>query len=133
MDMKECYIKMQKAWVGDWNIRVGDTLKVLRKSKREEWNGWVSTMDKYVGMCGEVMGISETSILLQFSDGRYYFPWFVLGLAFHKPAVPSLPNLPERLDNVIERYFGLEMGNKSTFKEMMLTVLQEAKQERRST
>ena len=77
-ELKEAYLKMQEAS----GIKIGDTVKVLRKAKRNEM-GWGTTwnsgaMDKFIGKELVVTGFGsrvENGFML---DDEFVYPFFVL-------------------------------------------------------
>lgn len=77
MDIKEAYKVMQAAC----GIKVGDTVKVIRKAQSHEmgWdNNWSS--DRFVGKAGRVVDIRTTGSGVQI-DGdcdNFLFPFFCL-------------------------------------------------------
>ena len=73
------YVALQKAS----GIKVGDTVKVLRKANSHEmgWNNkWTVEMDEFVGMTFivEDLRAADGIGLMQGNCGPYNFPFFVL-------------------------------------------------------
>jgi hypothetical protein len=77
---KKTYIERQRAWVEEVGLKVGDTVKILRKAEADEngWNNnWASNMDAYVGKEVKVMQLypdADYGIGL----GPWDYPYFVL-------------------------------------------------------
>ncbi len=81
MNIKEAYKVMQAAWVDLYDVKVGDTVRMLRVAKSEElgWDTcWVSPMNCRVGQSGVVKTILETDIGVEFEDDWHNFPFFCL-------------------------------------------------------
>lgn len=75
MDIRECYIKMQE----NCGIKIGDTVKVLRKAVLDElgWEcSWLSLMDDHIGKEFTVSAL-EGSEGIRLDNG-YLYPFFVL-------------------------------------------------------
>jgi len=75
MNIREAYQVLQAEWVKLYNVEVGDTVKVLRKAKKNElgWsNSWESCM--FVKQKKRVEGIGHNIVL----DDGYGYPFFVL-------------------------------------------------------
>ena len=82
------YVALQKAS----GIKVGDTVKVLRKANSHEmgWNNkWTVEMDEFVGMTFivEDLRAADGIGLMQGNCGPYNFPFFVLEMV--KPKIPN--------------------------------------------
>ena len=93
MELTSAYVKLSNAS----GIKVGDTVKVLRKAKDDEmgWdNSWDSDMDGYVGRTFQVQRLDDGRGF-RLSDGStgsgcYSFPFFVLEkMPKPKPVVPT--------------------------------------------
>lgn len=81
MGIKEAYKVMQAAWVKEYDVRVGDTVKVLRIAKSHEtgWdNNWPS--DRFVDKTGKVADIRTTGSGVQIGGDcdNFLFPFFCL-------------------------------------------------------
>ena len=81
-EVEEAYQVMFDDYVK--NIKVGDSVKVMRKTFGGELGSdiyWNSAMDETVGVIGTVAKISGNSIRVQFSapiNSSWYYPWFCL-------------------------------------------------------
>jgi hypothetical protein len=75
--IKPPYSERQAEWVKEHDVKVGDTVKVLRMFDAKE-NGFIhysnSSMKQHVGVKYKVTVIGETAIVL----GDYWWPYFVL-------------------------------------------------------
>ncbi len=81
--MRTKYVEAQKKFIKTTNLKVGDKVKIVRKSFDHElgWdNKWCSDMNDTIGKIGvvrEIMLISGISISI-LGDGCWNFPFFVL-------------------------------------------------------
>lgn len=68
----------QSVWVGDYCLKEGTFVKVLRKARKDEYDwedAWMPDMDDYIGGVHKVTQICPDGIEL---DSDYIFPYFVL-------------------------------------------------------
>ena len=76
----EIYLKKQKAWIEEHQVKVGDKVKVLWAAVEDErgWNNsWITPdMDRTVGKIRRIVGIGD-DIALNGKNGLGY-PYFVL-------------------------------------------------------
>ena len=95
MEIKEAYQVMQK----ECGIKVGDTVKVLRKAKSHEmgWSAsWVAPdMDAMVGKEFVVDGIFHEGGICR---DKWAFPFFVLEKVKDAPVKSSIEQLIDTLD-----------------------------------
>lgn len=78
-----CYEDQVKQWIEENNLKVGDYVKVLRKTEPYEnkWGSfWVDEMSDYIGKALKVLAINSLIglISLECDDAVYDFPYFVL-------------------------------------------------------
>jgi len=88
MTDKEAYQHLQASWVRDNNVKVGDTVKVLRAPTTPEELGYggleVGEKRRYVGRTFEIiglgmLGIKNLAVVLDVPDSRFNcFPFFCL-------------------------------------------------------
>ena len=75
------YEKLQKVWVEETGLKIGDKVKVLRKFEDYEFGSspyWKSEMYQTIGEIGEVIEINTDSIKVNFGDDRWLFPFRAL-------------------------------------------------------
>ncbi len=89
MDIKEAYKVMQAAWVDLYDVKVGDTVRVLRVPKHYELGAECDTeaaKESMVGGQHKIKEIKPQHILLKTSDGMARnFPFFCLEKIKSKP------------------------------------------------
>lgn len=76
MDIKEAY----KVMIKNCGIKVGDTVKVLRGWQYGELGNEidVGSATKKIGETGKVTEMNDDDIQVNFGDGYFYYPFFVL-------------------------------------------------------
>ena len=75
------YDKLQKVWVEETGLKVGDKVKVLRRFEDCELGSipnWDPQMPVTIGEVGEVFGINTDSIRVKFSSNHWVYPFTVL-------------------------------------------------------
>lgn len=91
MDIKEAYKVMQAAWIKDNDIKVGDTVRVVRKFKEDElgYNGVKGTQFGVVGQVETIQdkdGIELEDIGTPPTGESRWFPFFALEFVSHAVA-----------------------------------------------
>lgn len=76
------YKEKQKQWIKENNVKVGDKVKIIKKSFDGD-NGWhvcwVTTMDTAVNKTGIIIDIEEDAIGINVEDiGVFYYPYHIL-------------------------------------------------------
>lgn len=112
-----------KKWIEENNLKVGDYVKVLRKTELYEnrWGGvWVDEMSDYIGNALKVLAINSLNglISLECDDTVYVFPYFVL----EKVEPPKSKYVPfESIEEFVERYTEVKEGTEfGTFEDNLL-------------
>ena len=75
------YDKLQKTWVEETGLKVGDKVKILRKFEDGElgsFPNWNPRMSETIGETGEVFRIDTDSIRVNFSANHWFYPFIVL-------------------------------------------------------
>ncbi len=79
------YLRGQRKWLGENNIKPGTKVLITKRAKSREsgWeNSWASEMDFAVGQVGTVVESHETAgvgvLIEKISHHVYNFPYFVL-------------------------------------------------------
>ena len=75
------YEKLQKVWLEETGVKVGDKVKVLREFEDYEVKtsiNWNPKMSKTIGEIGEVFRITSYSIRVNFSGEHWLYPFTVL-------------------------------------------------------
>lgn len=104
------YIERASKWIEDNNLKVGDYVKILRKTELYEnrWGDeWIDEMSDYIGKALKVLKIDSLSglIRLECDDTSYNFPYFVL----EKVEPPKSKYVPfESYHEFIESYKKVE-------------------------
>jgi len=107
--MSKAYEAMQK----ETGLKVGDKVKVLRASKRDEW-GWDvdwnnAGMANTIGQTGEISTVFNRYISVDFDSGmKWGYPFFVLELIESAKEVPE----PIRLSSGYQAEFKTDGGIK---------------------
>ena len=113
------YVALQKAS----GIKVGDTVKVLRKANSHEmgWNNkWTVEMDEFVGktFIVEDLRAADGIGLMQGNCGPYNFPFFVLEMV--KPKIPNTKII--KIDDGFDGTFDVEVALSCSQKRVIITV-----------
>ena len=107
-----CCEDQVKQWIEENNLKVGDYVKVLRKTEPYEnkWRSfWVDEMSDYIGKALKVLAINSLRglISLECDDAVYDFPYFVLEKA-EKPESQYVPF--ESKEEFVRRYTEVKEG-----------------------
>ena len=109
---EESYSERAKKWIEENNLKIGDYVKILRKTELYEnrWGSfWVDEMSDYIGKVLKVVGINSIDglIILECDDTSYEFPYFVLEKA-EKPESQYVPF--ESKEEFVRRYTEVKEG-----------------------
>ena len=75
------YEKLQKLWVEETGLKVGDKVKILREFENKELGSspdWNPRMSENLGKVGEVTEINNNFIGVDFDNGNWVYPFTVL-------------------------------------------------------
>ena len=90
------YDKLQKVWVEETGLKIGDRVKVLREFNDKELGPvvpWNPEMSETIGEVGEVVCINIYSIKVNFGDDDWYYPFTVLEkVGIEEEEKPDVPD-----------------------------------------
>ena len=76
------YEEKQEQWIKENNIKIGDRVKIIKKSFNGDngWNNnWIDEMDSYISKISIISGINDNNIFIIFDDNRgFSFPYHLL-------------------------------------------------------
>jgi len=101
-NLSEAYKLMQK----NCGIKVGDTVKILRRAESKEmgWSAvWMDEMDDLVGELGVVSVLYDYGIDVTTNGDSWCFPFFILEKL--KSAPP-----PDKKDEILNQFANTDLG-----------------------